>query len=203
LKYLDARLILTAGFGLVGVACLMNAQVSSVWSGDNFSASQIVLAAGLALAFNSLVGSIVLEVINTGALSRPIDVLTFAGYFQTVRLFGGQLGAAFMGHFIPTREQFHSNILGLNVSIGDSATVHRLAGLTAGLTPHSNGIAAAAERAAEIVGLQVRQQAFTLAISDSFLLVACSAVCCLIVVACMATVPTQYRQVVTAPVKPA
>jgi DHA2 family multidrug resistance protein len=164
---------------------------------------QIVMAIGLALSFNALVGSIILELLNTGALSRPIDVLTFAGYFQTVRLLGGQIGAAFMQHFIPTREQFHSNILGLDVQLGQAATRQRLSELTAGLTPHSAGLAAAAEKAATVLALQVRQQAFTLAIADSFMLVACSAVFCLIIVACMASVPTQYRQVVTAAAKPA
>jgi MFS transporter, DHA2 family, multidrug resistance protein len=41
----------------------------------------------------------------------------------------------------------------------------------------------------------VKQQAFTLAITDSFLLVAWSIVCCLIVIAGMAPVPIQYRHV--------
>jgi MFS transporter, DHA2 family, multidrug resistance protein len=203
LKYVDARLILTVGFALVGIACLMNAQLSSVWSGDNFWLSQGVLAAGLAFSFNALVGAIVLEVLDTGALSRPIDVLTFAGFFQTIRLFGGECGAAFMQHFIPIREEFHSNILGLSVQFGQPATDQRLFGLTAGLAAHSTGLTAAAERAGIILGLQVRQQAFTLAISDSFLLLAWSAICCLIVVACMANVPTQYRHVVEAVAKPA
>ena len=118
LKYIDARLILTAGFALIAIACLMNAGLSSVWSGSNFSASQLIMAIGFALSFNAMVGAIILEVFNTGALSRPIDVLTFAGYFQTVRLFGGELGIAFMQHFIPAREQFHSNTLGLGVQLG-------------------------------------------------------------------------------------
>ena len=72
----------SAGFALVAVACLMNAQLSSVWSGENFRLSQGVMAVGLAFAFNAMVGSIILEVINTGALTRPVDVLTFAGFFQ-------------------------------------------------------------------------------------------------------------------------
>jgi DHA2 family multidrug resistance protein len=125
LKYIDARLILTLGFALVAIACLMNAQVSSVWSGENFRLSQAVLAVGLAFAFNAMVGSIILEVVNTGALTRPVDVLTFAGFYQTCRLFGGECGSALMGHFIPTREQFHSNILGLAVSFGQTATDQR------------------------------------------------------------------------------
>jgi DHA2 family multidrug resistance protein len=200
MKYIDARLILTVGFALVALACLMNARVSSVWSGENFLLSQVVMAVGLALAFNAMVGSIVLEVIDTGALARPVDVLTFAGFFQTVRLFGGEAGSALMQHFIPLREQFHSNMLGLGVALGQTATDQRLLGLRAGLASHSSGLAEATGRAGEILGLQVRQQAFTLAISDSFRLIAWSAVCCLIIVGCMARVPTQYRKVVTAPV---
>lgn len=203
LKFIDARIILTVGFALVTIACLMDGHLSAAWSGTSFWGSQLVMAIGLALSFNAMVGSIVLEVINTGALSRPIDVLTFAGYFQTVRLLGGEMGTAVMQHFLSTREQFHSNMLGLGVQLGQPATHQRVLGLTAGLSSHSSALSAAAERAGEILGLQVRQQAFTLAIADSFTLVSWAAVCCLLVVACMAPVPTQYRQIVAPPAGPA
>lgn len=196
LKYIDARLILTFGFTLVAIACTFNSHLSSAWSGTNFVLSQAIIAIGLAFAFNGLVGSIILEVVNTGALKRPIDVLTFAGYFQTVRLFGGQIGVAFLQHFLSVREQFHSNILGLGVQLGESATTQRLLGLSAAMRSHSSGIGEAVGRAADILGLQVRQQAFTLAITDSFTLVALSVVCCLVIIAFMARVPTQYRQVI-------
>ena len=199
LQYIDARLILSAGFALVAIACLMNASLSSAWSGSNFSPSQLILAIGFALSFNAMVGSIVLEVFNTGALSRPIDVLTFAGYFQTVRLLGGEAGTAFMQHFLPIREQFHSNILGLGVQLGLPATSQRLFGLSAGVASRTVGAPDAIGRAAEILGLQVRQQAFTLAISDAFLLVAWSTIGCLLVIACMARVPVQYRQITSSP----
>jgi DHA2 family multidrug resistance protein len=71
--------------------------------------------------------------------------------------------------------------------------------LSAGMASRAPGLTTATERAAEILGLQVRQQAFTLAIIDSFLLIAWSVVCCLVVVACMQRVPTQYQQVMSAP----
>ena len=148
-------------------------------------------------AFNGLVGAIVLEVVNSGALSRPIDVLTFCRLLSDRPAFGGEAGAAFLGHFISMREQFHSNILGLGVDLGDLATRQRLLGLSAAMRSQSSGLTTATGRAAEILGLQVRQQAFTLAITDSFLLVAWASVCCLLVVACMAQVPKQYRQVVS------
>jgi len=52
-----------------------------------------------------------------------------------------------------------------------------------------------------VLGLQVRQQAYTLAISDNFLLLATCCVVCLVVVSFMSKVPTQYRQVTAAPVE--
>jgi hypothetical protein len=55
--------------------------------------------------------------------------------------------------------------------------------------------------ATEILGQQFRQQALTLAISESFLLIATCCVACLVVVSFMSKVPTQYRQVVAAPVE--
>jgi DHA2 family multidrug resistance protein len=203
LRHIDPRILLTAGFGTVAVACLMNRQVTSVWYGGSFTASQLVLAIGLAFAFNSMVGAIILQVLDSGALSRPIDVLTFAGYFQTVRLFGGEMGATFMQHFIAVREEFHSNILGLNVYLGDPATNRRLFLLDAGLNTRSPSREVALGRAGEILGLQIRQQAFTMAISDSFTLLATACVVCLFIVACMSAVPTQYHKVVAASAPPA
>jgi DHA2 family multidrug resistance protein len=200
MRRIDPRLILTAGFGLVGVACLLDARVTSVWAGPNFGIPQAVMAVGLALAFNSMVGSIVLELFDTGALKRPVDVLTFAGFFQVTRLFGGEMGSTFMGHFIAVREEFHSNTLGLNVQLGNTLTDSRFLGLQHAFGSHSTGLTAAG-RAAEVLSLQVRQQAFTLAISDSFLLLATCCVVCLVVVAFMSTVPTQYREVTAAPVE--
>ena len=103
-----------------------------------------------------------------------------------------------MVHFLSVREQFHSNILGLGVQLGDTATRQRLFLLSGAMDPRSTGANMAIGRASEILDLQVRQQAFTLAITDSFRLAAWSAACCLIVVACVSRVPTQFRQVVAA-----
>jgi DHA2 family multidrug resistance protein len=198
MRRIDPRLILTAGFSLVAIACLQDARVTSVWAGLNFGISEAFMAIGLALAFNSMVGAIVLEVLDTGALTRPADVLTFAGFFQAVRLFGGEAGSSLLGRFISIREQFHSNALGLHVQLGSAVTDKRLVGFGATLSPNSAGPAVATGRAAELIGLQVRQQALTLAISDTFQLIAMCCVLCLLVVAFLGQVPTQYRQI-TAP----
>jgi DHA2 family multidrug resistance protein len=74
-----------------------------------------------------------------------------------------------------------------------AVTTHPLLGVVGGLI--------AMGRAAELLGLQVHQQAYTLAISDSFLLLATCCVACLVVVSFMSKVPIQYRQVTAAPVE--
>src|SRR5260370_37380824 len=118
------------------------------------------MAVGLALAFNSMVGAIVLEIIDTGGLTRRADVLTFAGFYQVTRLFGGEMGSTFMGHFIAVREEFHSNMLGLSVGLGNSLTGSRLLRLQPAFAPHSTGLIAMG-RAAEALWLQVRQQGYS------------------------------------------
>jgi hypothetical protein len=115
------------------------------------------------------------------------------------RLFGGEMGPTFIGHFIAVREEFHSNKLGLNVQLGNSLTDSRLLGFQHAFAPHPTRLTPMG-RAAEVLGLQVRQQAHTLAISDSFLLLATCCVGCLMVVSFMSRVPTPYGQV-TAPVE--
>jgi DHA2 family multidrug resistance protein len=135
-----------------------------------------------------------------GRLTRPADVLTFASFYQVTRLFGGEMGSTSMGHFIAVREEFHSNIVGLNVQLGNRLNNSRLLGLQHGFAPHSTGLTAMG-RAAEVLGLEVRQQAYTLAISDSFILLATCCVACLVVVSFMSKVPTQYRHVTAAPVE--
>ena len=137
------------------------------------------------------------SVITTHPILGIFGVLLGA-MIQTGRLFGGEAGTAFILHFVAVREQFHSNILGLGVHLGEPAASQRLLGLSAAMAVKSTGPDRAMGRAAEILGLQVRQQASTLAISDRFTLVARSVGCCLIVAACMERVPTQYQQVVTA-----
>ncbi len=77
-----------------------------------------------------------------------------------------------MTHFLSVREKFHSNLLGLHVQSGMWITDQRLRMLAAGAFGGSSGTEEARYRAAEILGLQVRAQAFTLATSDGFILVA-------------------------------
>ena len=55
----------------------------------------------------------------------PADVLTIGTLFQTSRLFGGEIGTAFMQTFVRMREQVHSNLIGLHVDSLGGQTADR------------------------------------------------------------------------------
>ena len=76
-----------------------------------------------------------------------------------------------MTRFLSQREKFHSNLLGLQVQAGDWLTDERLRVLTGGLLPESVGPEEAHNRALEILGRQIRAQAYTMAIADGFILI--------------------------------
>jgi DHA2 family multidrug resistance protein len=185
MRRFDNRLVFASGFTVVAIACLINAQLTSVWSGNNFLISQIVIGLGFALSFTALVGSFVQNAFDTGALSNPINVLTYASFIHCIRLFGGEAGTALMQRLISVREQFHSNMIGLHVEAGNWLTSERLQLLTQGLFPGSVGAEAAQERAALLLGGQVKLQAYTLAYADGYLAIACVAVLAIVLIACM------------------
>jgi MFS transporter, DHA2 family, multidrug resistance protein len=194
LTLVEARVVMLIGFGLIALVAYMNMSLTSAWAGNNFFASQMVLSVGQAFAFNGMVGAIILNIINAGGLERPLDILTYSGFFHTVRLFGGQVGAIFLQHTLITREKFHSNMLGLSVQTGDTTTMQRLGMLSAGMTPVSPGQDVAHARAVTLLALQVRRQAFTLAILDCLLYILLGAALAFLLTLCMRRFPLQFKQ---------
>ena len=163
----------------------MNAQLTSVWSGDNFFSSQLVIAVGLSFTFVALVGLFIQQGAFTGAFLRPIDVLTYSAFIHMVRLFGGEIGTAFMQRLIAVREQLHSNLIGLHVDAAGWLSAERLTLLAGGVATASSGTDEAQQRAVVLLSGQVGQQAFTLAYIDGFLIIACVCVGIMLLIALM------------------
>ena len=172
MRRFDNRLVLASGFTVVAVAALLNSQLTSAWAGDNFWITQIVLGLGLGLTFTALVGSLVQNAFDSGALSSPVNILTYSSFIHSVRLFGGETGTAIMQRLISVREQFHSNMIGLHVDTGHWLTSERLTALTHTLFSGSAGTEEAQARAALMLGGQVKVQAYSLAYSDGYLAIA-------------------------------
>jgi DHA2 family multidrug resistance protein len=169
--YANSRLILAVGLTIAAVGCWICAHVDSSWAGNSFEIVELLLAAGFAATYVGLVGNIVLEGLEAGALKSASNAATFSGLMHFVRIFGGQVGVAVMTRFITVREEFHSNLLGLHVQAGSWLTDERLRMLSAGLLPGSTGPEEAQYRAVGILSQQVRAQAYTLATSDGFVLI--------------------------------
>ena len=201
MRRFDNRLVFASGFTVVAIACLFNAQVTSAWSGGNFLVSQIVIAFGLAVAFTALVGSFVQNAFDTGALSSPINLLTYASFIHCIRLFGGEAGTAMMQRLVSVREQFHSNMLGLQVEAGNWLTNERVQLLTQMLFPGSAGAEEAHERAVLLLGGQVKLQAYTLAYSDAYLAIAFVAAIAVILIACMKPMKIYFDSTSPTPTK--
>jgi DHA2 family multidrug resistance protein len=169
--YANSRAILTIGFAVAALASWRFAHLDTSWAGSSFEAVELVLAAGFACTYIGLVANIILEGLEAGALTSAVNAATFSGLMHFIRLFGGQVGVAFMTHVLTVRERFHSNLLGLHVSAGNGITNERLQALTAGLFPKSAGADEAQRRAMGILSAQVRAQAYTMATSDGFIVV--------------------------------
>jgi DHA2 family multidrug resistance protein len=169
--YTNSRLVLALGLTVGAICCLRWAHVDSSWSGNSFEIVELLFSLGLAGAYIGLVGSIVLEALEAGALTSAANAATFSGFMHLMRIFGGQVGVAALTRFIAVREQFHDNMLGLYVQRGSWLTDHRVRMLAGGVLPQSTGRQEALQRAATLLGLQVRAQAYTLATSDGFVLI--------------------------------
>jgi DHA2 family multidrug resistance protein len=188
----DPRLLFATGLACTAFASWMCAQYSSAWAAENFYRTELLIGVGQAFAFIGLVGCIVLQAIFAGALAKPEWVLTFSAFFHVVRIFGGTVGALYMGHFLADREKLHSNLLGLHVSTGDWITDQNIRAMTAGLYAKSSGIAAAGARAVDLIGSRVRLQAYSLSLIDGFLLIAWSCFFALILVALLRKSPLNF-----------
>jgi DHA2 family multidrug resistance protein len=196
---LDPRLVLAAGFTCIAAACLLNAQYTSVWSAENYFPTELLMAAGQSFAFVGLVSALVLQAIFSGGLQLPQRALTFAAFFHTVRLLGGEIGGTVMGHFIAQREKLHSFLLGLQVQRGNWITDGTVRNLTWGLAPKSSVLGAAAGRAVGIVSGRVRLQAYTLTFIDAFHLIAWGCVATLLLIAMLRKAPLNYRELGSIP----
>jgi len=192
LAKMDSRLLMAVGFACMAFASCLNANLTSAWSASNYYRTELLMGVGQAFAFIGLVATIVLQGVFSGGLSKPQWILTFSAFFHTIRLFGGNVGAVIMGHFIAQREKLHSNLLGLHVQSGNWITDANIRQLTAGLLAKSSGLAAATGRAVGVIGGRLRLEAYTLSLIDGFYLVAWACVVALLLVALLRKSPLNY-----------
>ena len=188
LRFVDSRIPLAFGFALIGCACFMAGQLTGSWIGNDFLPSQIVQAAGQSIALTSLVWFFLKHL-------DPTQALTFGALLQTGRLFGAELGSAFMQTFVRMREQLYSNLIGLHVTTGSSLSIERLQDYANAVTSRSVGEVAAHARATALLAQAVRGQAYVLAFIDGFMILGFATIAGLLLMLFLRTPPPQENSV--------
>jgi MFS transporter, DHA2 family, multidrug resistance protein len=162
LRFVDPRLVMALGFALVGTACFMAGQLTHDWVGEDFLRSQLLQAVGQSFGLTSLVWFALKHL-------EPSEIFTFGAILQTGRLFGAQLGSAFIQTFVRVREQTYSNLIGLHVNPGSVLTDQRLEQYAKAVAGRSVGDPEAAARATALLARAVQNQAYVLAYIDGFM----------------------------------
>jgi len=187
LRFVDARVMMALGFALVGCACFMAGQLTQYWVGADFLPSQFLQAVGQSLGLTSLVWFALQHL-------EPSEIFTFGAVLQTGRLFGAQLGSAFVQTFVRTREQTYSNLIGLHVHAGALLTDQRLAYYAKIVGGRSVGDPEAAARATALLARAVQNQAYVLAFIDAFMVLGFAVIGALLLMLLLRDPPAHLEQ---------
>ena len=165
LRRVDPRIVAVFGFMCICVACLLVAYgLTPLWGSDQFLPSANLQAVGQSFALSGTVFFAVLHL-------RPQVALSFGAAIQTARLFGGEIGTAFISTFVRVRGQVASNHLGQHIQIGDGQVIQRIQAYGAA-TANAGDPTAAATRGAAVLNNVVHSTAITQGIIDSFVVIA-------------------------------
>jgi DHA2 family multidrug resistance protein len=187
LRFVDARWTMAIGFALVGIACFMAGQLTDNWIGEDFLPSQLLQAVGQSFGLTSLIWFALRHL-------EPSEIFTFGAILQTGRLFGAQIGSAFVQTFVRVREQIYSNLIGLHVDAGSLLTNQRLEDYAKAVTGRSVGDPEAAARATALLARAVQKQAYVLAYIDAFMVLGFSVIGALLLMLLLRDPPVHLEQ---------
>jgi DHA2 family multidrug resistance protein len=165
LRWIDARLMIALGFAIIAGGSWMDAGLTHDWANADFLPSQIVEAAGLAVAITALVTYAVANI-------TPPQAAAIAATIQTSRLFGSELGNAFIQTFVRVREQFHSNLIEQRLAAGSDVVERAIAAASAAFSDRPVGLGDATAQALSTIGARVQRESFVLAYIDAFWVIA-------------------------------
>lgn len=140
-KWVDARIVFSAGLLLVALACFAGAGLTSDWNGEQFLAAQILHAFGQPMAVVSML-------FLATSVVQPQEGPYVSGTVNMLRAFGSLAGAAVVGQLVTVRGRYHADVL----------LDH--AGLVANSLP-------AAPEPAELMAI-IGQQALVLSVADAY-----------------------------------
>ena len=165
LRVVDARILLAIGFALIGLGSWMDTGLTHDWVNHDFLASQIVEAVGLAFAITALITFAVANI-------TPAQAAASAATIQTARLFGNEVGNAFIQTFVRVREQVYSYLTGLPVAIGTDSTERAITQFSSPFTERAVGAGDPTGQGLAMMARLVQREAYVLAYIDGFWVIA-------------------------------
>jgi DHA2 family multidrug resistance protein len=103
-KWVDARMVFSAGLVLIALACLAGAQLTVTWNREQFVLAQALQAMGQPMAVVSMLFLIT-------SVVQPHEGPYVSGAINTLRALGSVLGAAVVGQLLTVRGRFHAEML--------------------------------------------------------------------------------------------
>ncbi|RII99870.1 MFS transporter [Achromobacter sp. K91] len=103
-KWVDARMVFSAGLVLIALACLAGAQLTVTWNREQFVLAQALQAVGQPMAVVSMLFLIT-------SVVQPHEGPYVSGAINTLRALGSVLGAAVVGQLLTVRGRFHAEML--------------------------------------------------------------------------------------------
>lgn len=162
LKHFDSRGVVVLGFIIFGSSCLLLVPISHDVAHDQLFLPNVVRACGQALILAPLAG------IAMAGMARQ-HTAAASGVFNMTRNLGGAFGTAILATLVTKREQYHSNIIGQQVTLYRDVVRSRLEHLTSYFMAHGvSDSAAAAHQAIVAIGKTVRAQALVMGFGDTF-----------------------------------
>jgi DHA2 family multidrug resistance protein len=182
LRRVDARYVALFGLTSFAIAGWMGTFITHEWRHDDFIPLALVQSLGQGLTFTGL---LVFVVSN----SNPARATALAAYICVMRSDVIALTSNAMITWLRVREQLHSHLIGLHVSLGDSEVVQALARLTGRVAEHSAAAETGLARATATLASLVRREANVLSIIDGFQVAFWAAIVGLLLISLMRAAP--------------
>ena len=165
LRRADPRMVAVFGFMCICAACLMISYgLTPVWGRISSCRRRSSRPWDRA---SRCPGTVFFAVLHL----RPQVALSFGAAIQVARLFGGEIGSAFIQTFVRVRGQVASNHLGQHIQIGDAEVIQRIQAYGAA-TARAGDPLSASTRGAAVLNNVVHGAAVTQGIIDAFVVIA-------------------------------
>jgi DHA2 family multidrug resistance protein len=165
MKRVDPRLLVIAGTLLFAASCFVNVALSHDVGMDQLILPQLLRAAGQPLF------TIPLSQMSTAGLG-PRDTADASALSNMMRNLGGSIGIAMLSTMIDRREHFHFSVLAEAMTQNAAITQSRLHDLTAAMSAHVGSLVIAHNQALAAIATQARREAYIMAYSDAFWIIA-------------------------------